>query len=264
MYILSAGWSDSLQGYQSHYHDAHELLYVVEGEICATVNGRQIQAGAGELLFFSRFEEHSIQILSPVYQRYTLLICPEFSGRGENYLLSSVLVNRSAGVAHVVRCEEEQETVATILKDMYEEYRDKRPMYETVLDALLLRLLCQVYRLAPQLFAPGDHKNAGMIRSLQARFEGEYQKRFSLGALAVEYHVSTSHLAHTFKKITGYSPMDYLMSCRVSAAKRLLAGSDKSIGEIVELCGFTDESNFSRTFRMKTGFTPSAFRKQNQ
>ena len=263
MYILSAGWSETLQGFRSHYHDAHELLYILSGEICVTVNGRRIHARAGELLIFSRFEEHAIEILSETYRRYTLLISPDISAGGGNYLLSSVLVNRSADFAHILRCGTDGPVIAALLEDMYREYRQKEPMDETVLDALQIRLLCQIYRIAPRYFTPEGDKKAEIVRRLQARFEASYPERFTLSELAGEYHVSASHLAHSFKKITGYSPMDYLMSCRISAAKNLLTGSEKSISQIVELCGFSDESNFSRTFRLKTGMTPSAFRKQN-
>ena len=38
--------------------------------------------------------------------------------------------------------------------------------------------------------------------------------------------------------------------------------TDMRIGEIVEHCGFSDSSNFSRTFRAVTGLSPSEFRKQ--
>jgi two-component system response regulator YesN len=51
------------------------------------------------------------------------------------------------------------------------------------------------------------------------------------------------------------------MICRLSAAKNLLSSTDKGIKEIIDLCGFSDESNFSRTFREKVGMTPTEFRK---
>ena len=82
-----------------------------------------------------------------------------------------------------------------------------------------------------------------------------------LSELALGYHISESHLSHIFKSVTGYAPIEYLMSCRLSAAKNLLSSSDKSIKEIIDLCGFSDESNFSRTFKKKVGMTPTEFRK---
>ena len=94
MKILSAKYSENVKGYHSHYHDAHELLYIVSGRIAVNIGGQEREAGAGSLLVFSRFEEHSVRVLSSEYRRYTLLISSEFA-RGDDYLLSSVLVNRS-------------------------------------------------------------------------------------------------------------------------------------------------------------------------
>ena len=99
------------------------------------------------------------------------------------------------------------------------------------------------------------------MRDLQTKFEKNYFEQFLLADLAEEYHISASHLSHVFKSITGYAPIEYLMVCRLSAAKSMLSTTDKSIKEIIDLCGFSDESNFSRTFREKVGMTPTEFRK---
>ena len=74
MYILSAKYSDDVKGFSRHFHDAHELLYVVAGRISVNVGGEEREAGAGSLLVFSRFEEHSVRVLTPEYRRFTLLI----------------------------------------------------------------------------------------------------------------------------------------------------------------------------------------------
>jgi AraC-like DNA-binding protein len=56
--------------------------------------------------------------------------------------------------------------------------------------------------------------------------------------------------------------MEYLQSCRMANAKRMLAQTDYSVGEIVEKCGFSDNSNFSRTFKSLNGMSPTDFRKK--
>jgi len=83
----------------------------------------------------------------------------------------------------------------------------------------------------------------------------------SLGELAEECHMSISYLSHLFKETTGMSVMEYLNACRMLAAKKYLATTDLPIGEIVTMCGFSDDSNFSRNFKQKTGMTPSEFRR---
>lgn len=260
MKILSAKYSDDIKGYLSHYHDAHELLYIVSGRISVNINGVEREAGAGCMLVFSRFEEHSVQVLTPKYCRYTLLISPETT-ISDDYLLTSVLINRAGAFDHIIDLAENTNDIEALMKEMAEEYRLGLPMYESVLDSMLTRLLVCLYRLHPELFLNNENRNTEIVRKIQGRLEKEYAEHFTLSSLAAEYHISLSQLSHIFKGVTGYSPIEYLMICRLSAAKNLLSSTDKTIKEIIDLCGFSDESNFSRTFREKVGMTPTEFRK---
>lgn len=261
MYILSAKYSDDIQSYTRHFHDAHEILYVLSGRISVNVDGEEREAGAGSLLIFSRFEEHSVRVLSPEYRRFTLLISPQIARGSDNYVLSSVLINRSGDFDRVIEFKKAENKISMLMKTMIREYLEKRPMYEKTLDSMLMCLLVYLYRSHPQLFLEDENANTEIVREIQGRFEREYADHFTLSALATQYHISTSHLSHIFKSVTGYAPIEYLMICRLSAAKNLLSSTDKCIKEIIDLCGFSDESNFSRTFREKVGMTPTEFRK---
>lgn len=261
MYVLSAKYSEDTNGYTRHFHDAHELLYVVAGRISVDVDGEEREAGAGSLLVFSRFEEHSIRVLSKEYRRFTLLISPDVARGTDNYILSSVLINRSGDFDRVIQFERAENKIGLLMKTMVREYIAKPPMFEKTLDSMLMCLLVYLYRMRPRLFLEDENGNTEIVREIQGRFEKEYSERFTLSALASEYHISSSHLSHIFKEVTGYAPIEYLLICRLSAAKNLLKSTDKTIKEIIDLCGFSDESNFSRTFREKVGMTPSEFRK---
>ena len=121
--------------------------------------------------------------------------------------------------------------------------------------------MISIFPLKSSLYLTDDLGIGIFVFEKQGRFEREYADHFTLSALATQYHISTSHLSHIFKSVTGYAPIEYLMICRLSAAKNLLSSTDKGIKEIIDLCGFSDESNFSRTFREKVGMTPTEFRK---
>lgn len=261
MKILSAKYSEDVKGYLSHYHDAHELLYVISGKIAVNICGEEREAGTGSLLVFSRFEEHSVRVLSSEYRRYTLLISPEIARADDDYLLSSVLINRTGRFDHIITFDGDQNNIESMMREMAQEFANQAPMCEKMLDSMLTHLLVSLYRIKPELFLTDENRNTEIVRELQAKFEKDYSDHFSLADLAVGYHISESHLSHIFKSVTGYAPIEYLMSCRLSAAKNLLSSSDKSIKEIIDLCGFSDESNFSRTFKKKVGMTPSEFRK---
>lgn len=64
-----------------------------------------------------------------------------------------------------------------------------------------------------------------------------------------------------FKKDMGSSIIDYLLARRVAAAKQLLLEGSYSLSEIARLSGFEDSNYFSRVFKKRTGYTPTAYRK---
>ena len=198
--------------------------------------------------------------MSAEYKRYTLRISSDVFG--DDPLLSSVLVNRATGFSHTVKAGAYQRELESLLERMTEEYTQKPPLYEEMLKLDLNRFLILLYRHAPSLFLSQGNRNTAMIKEIQQRFEEHYEEPVTLAELAGNYHISASHLSHVFKKVTGYSPMDYLQACRLSAAKRALTEGSENVKEIVYRCGFGDESNFSRTFKERTGMTPSEFRRR--
>lgn len=265
MYLLSVHRLSSHVRLAEHVHDCHQLLYVVRGEIEVTVNHVCYPMRAGSLLILSRFETHAIRVLSREYERYTLTVSPDPSPHGgaEQDMLFSVLVNRSSGFHHVVDTGRRAPVFERVLDMMTEEYRSRSPMRDDMLALYLHQFLVTLYRHAPELFPTDEKDSTAMIRRLQMRMERDYAEPMTLADLAADGHVSPSHLSHLFKRVTGYAPIEYLTACRLSAAKNLLCTTARPVRDIVELCGFTDESNFCRTFRQLTGMTPTEFRREN-
>ena len=56
------------------------------------------------------------------------------------------------------------------------------------------------------------------------------------------------------------SPHQYLIHLRVQRAQELLLGSDRSLAQIAEQCGFADVHHFSKTFKRVFGAPPGAYR----
>ena len=259
--VLSATYSESRSGKSNHYHDGHQLLYIVKGSVDVTVGGATECAEEGTLLLFSRFEEHSISVRGEEYKRYSLRIAPDVVNARDKELLFGLLVNRGQGFRRAIRVGDRADVIEHCFRRLTAEYRDRLLMHEEMLDALLRELLLEVCRMMPQAIVADNANSVRVVYQLQQRFENDYSHPFSLSDLAHEHHMSVSYLSHLFKETTGMSVMDYLFACRLLAAKRYLATSDMPIGEIVAACGFCDDSNFSRSFKQKTGMTPSEFRR---
>lgn len=74
-------------------------------------------------------------------------------------------------------------------------------------------------------------------------------------------HVSAPHLARIFRRETGRTVGEHLLSMRVNRARELLATTDRPALDIAADCGFESVEHFYRMFRRVTGMTPRSYRK---
>jgi AraC-like DNA-binding protein len=81
--------------------------------------------------------------------------------------------------------------------------------------------------------------------------------------LAEKVHLSPSYLSDLLKRETGMSAQDQIHYHLIEAAKTILVDSDQSVSEIAYALGFEYPQYFSKLFKLKTGFTPGAFRQLN-
>lgn len=259
--VLSAEYHCAPRESSTHYHDCHQILYIARGSAVIRVNGQLWQAGPGSLAVFSRCEHHRITDCSADYRRYILDIAPQISGYGEHcHRIFSLLFHRPDGFRNVLDMGQDGPDVESLLARMVEEKQSGSLLGEEMLALLLQQLLIRVCRRFPELFHSSADPAFQTVCRLQSRFEKDLTAPFCLSQLARELDMSVSSLSHQFKRVTGTSVMGYLTACRVAAAKKHLTGTDMSIGQIVEACGFSDASNFSRLFRQQVGCSPSQFR----
>ena len=66
--------------------------------------------------------------------------------------------------------------------------------------------------------------------------------------------VNVSSCRKIFKELTGIKYVDYLVKCRIEAAKQLLDNSNYKVGEISQMVGYKSEDHFFKVFKMKLRF----------
>ena len=76
--------------------------------------------------------------------------------------------------------------------------------------------------------------------------------------------ISPSHFSRLLKERTGRSFTELLRQCRVDLACDWLRGSEKTLADIADGCGFCDQSYFTRVFQDVKGVTPKQFREQRR
>lgn len=84
---------------------------------------------------------------------------------------------------------------------------------------------------------------------------------FTADVFAQEMAVSRAQLFRKIKAMTNQTVNAFIMAIKLNRAVELLQTSDNQINEIALKCGFSDASNFTRSFVKKFGVTPSNYKK---
>jgi AraC family transcriptional regulator len=78
--------------------------------------------------------------------------------------------------------------------------------------------------------------------------------------MADQAAMSAYHFARAFKAETGASPLQFVISARMDAAKVLLKTTKLPVAQIAHRVGYEDLSRFGRHFKTRVGVTPKAYR----
>ncbi len=81
----------------------------------------------------------------------------------------------------------------------------------------------------------------------------------NLTDLSYKLGFSKSYLKSQFKKITGYSIIQYYIHMKIDKAKRLLSQQKFTISEIADTLGFSSVYYFSRQFKLHTDMSPTEY-----
>lgn len=98
------------------------------------------------------------------------------------------------------------------------------------------------------------------IRYLIKYMDSNFTQPLTLDFLSDFAGVSKYYLSREFKKYTGFSPNDYLITLRINKAKYLLSNTTLPAIKIAHEVGIYDNNNFTNLFKRKTGMTPIQYR----
>ena len=131
------------------------------------------------------------------------------------------------------------------------------PLRTLRLRTTTLELLMEVVSAASGHTVPPDESRLETIlREMQNHPENPYP----VEALARKANMAPTHFITRFRNLAGLPPRQFLLDCRMKAARRLLQETAAPVTEIALQLGFCSSQHFASLFKRHTGITPLACR----
>ncbi len=255
--------------YPWHFHSEFEILYVIEGTGTSYVadNIESFQPGdlaiiGSNLPHFWRSDEKYHTPGSKEKINYIVIQFPGELFRGaffeypEFFLIQQFLKRASRGIRFL-------SPFSSKAGKLIIKIAQSSGFERIVLLLRLLHLLAAAneYRLlAGELYTKQEYDfTSDRLTKVLHFVNTSYRQKIELEKVAEIAHLHPSAFCRYFKEKTGKSLSQYISDLRISYACKLITEGRLSISQICYECGFNNLSNFNRSFKKHTGFTPTAY-----
>lgn len=231
------------------------ILYTYSGHGAVTYRGIEYTLLPGHVLFIDCTS--TLFSFSNRYEHWHA-IWFRFNGCSSSSYFDHI--TKGEGPVHRI---ENRSPIPLIMEQLLEQQRQEDSRTEAVSSHLITHILTELLLLSGELeeaTAPGMMPM--YIRRAVDYIDTHYTEGITLAQLSKLFAVSKYHLAHEFKKYTGFAPNKYVIHVRIRETKRMLKDTDLSITEISERAGIESVTHFISQFKREVGWTPLAYRKK--
>jgi AraC-like DNA-binding protein len=226
-----------------HFHPEAVVAVMVEGAEILTVDAQSYYAEAGSVIVVEPERAHYNSPISRGEGRYRgLYASPELFCRAGLALPQRLK-------SHVLK----DRIVARRLTELHKNLETKSPSEAAVEVA---REIADVFARMPSDESRGPDATA--LSEVERILRVKWRERVAWHAIAAEVKAPTSSLARAFRRHYGLPPHAFQTQLRIAEAKRLIRRG-QGIASVAAMCGFVDQSHFTRAFLKYVGQTPGLF-----
>ncbi len=250
-------------GFDSHMHSNYEFHYIKSGMGCVEINRENYELKPGSLYVCSPHIIHR-QIADrkdPMVEyalKCSLHIDPETAGRHDDYVLMKKSLDNT-------RVTHDRFSIHTVFEEVFSEAVHMNAGFTARIKCCVLKILS----LSAANLDAGHHpcsdspvRNYCKTFTLAVKYIHDNMNRYiSCRELAKHTFLSEKQLNRVILKKTGLTTHRFIMSCKLTRAKKLLSESDKKLADIAECTGFSSQFHLSARFKEFLGISPDKYRK---
>ena len=253
--------------YESDYffpgetHNFWEMVYVIDGNICACADKNIFHLSAGDIIFHKPMELHKFNIEN---KKPATLFIMTFSASGaltkqfENCVLhlsseQKQVLSNMISFLHS-ECALVDNGNHAVLEDM-KKNSTQFQIFICMAELFFLTLSKEISTVNAIIDTSETQTYRKAIRIMEKRIK----EWITVPEIAKECEVSASYLKKVFSKYAGLGVHQYFLKMKMSYASRLL-NEGKNVTETAEELSFNNSNYFSTVFKRETGVSPSQYR----
>lgn len=245
-----------------HIHDCYEIYYSISGGKQFLIDNKFYPIEPGSLFIINQYESHKLtQVDKAVHERIVLSIHPDYTKKlsSSETDLDACFTSRPGNFCHKIALNKEQQNRFLYYVNKIADADGYG--YDILEQAAFTELLVLLNRLAlnnhpVKAAAPCTYNH--QVDDILKYINQNIASPLTIGQLAAEFYLSESYICRIFKSATGTTINKYITARRISIAKALL-NDGLSVTEAYERSGFTDYSNFFKSFTKAVGISPKKY-----
>lgn len=223
--------------FDRHNHKYMEILFFLKGNANIEISEKKLHVSLYNLVVYPAGVDHQ-EFLDPTKNQEVVCLWIDSTG----FVFDNII--------HV---SDHKGRLEWLLLLIFEEW-NRKDCLDGIIEHYIKVLFIQLIRAQDESF----HSMTDLITHYITE---NFSSPITIKDLAELVYVSESYLIRRFRQKTGQTPIQYINSLRIEAAKRLLATKEMTIEDISQSVGYGSAKYFTRLFKKYLGVSPSDFRK---
>jgi len=257
-----------------HIHDFDELVLILSGSAIHKIDDEKYPVFRGDVFVVRGNHRHcfvdikDLTLANLLYRRDYFKDLKKQFGKLPGFqalFINEPLYRKNQKFKSKLHLNSRQfREVSQLSNLMKEEQTEAMPGYNEAMQKHFELLIIKVCRYYSEVGKPNP-KALLRISSAIDFMETNFDKSISISFLAKKASMAESNFRHSFKRITGLSPINFLIRLRIEKATEFMADdSNINVTETAVKSGFVNSAYFSKKFKEIIGITPIAFLKKQR
>ncbi|QHS62914.1 AraC family transcriptional regulator [Chitinophaga agri] len=244
-----------------HKHTHFELLYIMRGRGQHMINGSTYNYEQGDLFMLAPQDNHFF-----VFQERSAICLVKFHADFfrdfmQDDKFRELFTTLSSPYRKVSSQGSNKKDIMPLMELIIREHRKESAHQQIIIkNALSLIIALTAKDAAEQLSAAKDDKIQAILSYIHQHIADKHL--LSVQKMAETFHISKSYFNQYFKNATGSAYKKYVQEYALKLIAHQFVNRNRTLTQLAEEFGYSDESHLNRAFKAYFHLTPSAFRKQ--